>query len=354
MKKLILIVIMVVPFLLQSQTPFYIGGKISQGIIAPHHADMRYFINKPVNGFSLLFGFQTTGKQDWQNHWGFPELGFGTHYVDFKNPDVLGNSKVIFLYIDAPFLESKILSFNYNIGFGIAYLNKIFNYQTNYTNIAIGSHLNVYANVNFELQLKAKKVVYFTDFGITHLSNGGTKMPNLGINVPTISVGFKYKTANFIRQKKILSNSWQKHTDVQVLLSASKHADKFSVSNKAKIISSLSVDYGVYLSEKSRVGGGVDFMFDENRKNISMNDSTIDNSSSYFGGIHFSYNVVFGRTQFTFQEIMLINSKSHKLKSYQRYGFRVIIADKWLIGATLLTNFFNAQAIEPAIGYRFH
>ena len=99
-----------------------------------------------------------------------------------------------------------IIFINLFVGIGSAYISKPFNYQTNYLNIAIGLHINMYANINLEAQIRMPHFIFYTDFGITHFSNGGTKHPNLGLNIPAISMGVKYKTFNIVKKVIFISS----------------------------------------------------------------------------------------------------------------------------------------------------
>ncbi len=338
-----------------AQQPVNIGFRFSKAVIMPHRIDMRYIIKKPPNEYLLTIGFQTTGKKQWQQHWAYPEIGFGAYYADLNNPDVLGNSKAGFLFINAPVFRDKFFCLNYHFGVGVAYLSKAFNYQTNYYNFAIGSHYNIYANLDIELQYRTKKFIYFGSLGLTHYSNGGTKAPNMGLNLPAISLGLRYKTKDFYKQKNISGRSFKNYSDLEIIQSFSAHANKLSISHPVEFIGSFSADYGYYVSPKSRFGGGLDLILDRNKENYFINDSIFDsNNADYLSyGLHLSYSAVFGNIQFSFQPIFVLHSKYNDSFLYQRYGFRFIVLKKWVLGLSLFTKYFNAIAIEPAIGYRF-
>ncbi|MBN2892050.1 MAG: acyloxyacyl hydrolase [Bacteroidales bacterium] len=356
MKKLLLLVVFFTCLIAQAQLPTYIGAKFSQGVIAPHRPEMRYFIKKPIKEYNLQFGYQTTGNKDWQRNWGYPELGFGFYYANLENTDVLGSSKATYLYIDAPFFRGNILSLNYFFGIGTAYLSKPFDYKTNNTNIAIGSHLNIFANLNIETQIRTRRIIYFTDIGLTHYSNGGTKFPNLGLNVPAISVGLKYKTADFNKHKKMSTGFWEKYKDLQIIQTFAVHGNKLSISAPPEFMSTSSIDYGIYVSPKSRLGGGLDLMYDKNIENHFIADSIFNSKPINYltAGAHFSYNAVFGNVQFTIQQLFMVYTPHSSGFFYQRFGLKLFIAENWIVGGSLLTKFFNAVAIEPSIGYRFH
>ena len=121
---------------------------------------MRYFVKDNVTQYNLLFGYQTDGSKYWQQLWNYPLFGFGFYYTDLKNPDVLGTSKSMYLYFDKPLLTINKFYLNLYTALGAAYLSNRFDYQTNYTNIAIGTHLNIYANLNLQANYNFKHFIF--------------------------------------------------------------------------------------------------------------------------------------------------------------------------------------------------
>lgn len=350
----VFLVLLLLGFSSIAQSPNIYGGKIGYGFIMPHSPDMRYFIEKRITQFNVNIGYQTTGKKNWQKDWGFPELGVGFYYANLGNPTVLGSSKAAYFYFDTPIFADDLFAFNFYVGLGASHLSKVFNYQTNITNIAIGSHINIYANVNLEAQLRMKKFIYFTDFGITHYSNGGSKKPNLGLNVIALSLGMKYKAHNFAK-KKGMSSYFEPSSDVQVLQTITARAPGFSVSQKSRLVAGVSADYGRYLSNKSRIGVGLDFLYDANAVHYfevaNVYNST--NKDYLSAGVHVSYSAVIGNVQFTFQELFFLYQKYDFYQQWQRYGFRFLLGDNLILGAALSTHFFQALFIEPSFGFRF-
>ena len=348
---------MIAANLLYAQGPTYIGGKLSPGFVLAHHPDIRYTINKPVVEQNIFVGFQTTGKRDWQQHWGFPEVGFAFHHTNIGDSDILGHSFAAYLYFDAPFYRRNILSLNYFVGFGTTYLSKPFDPKTNYLNITNGSHINVFLNFNGELQIRTQRVIYFTDFGLTHYSNGGTKFPNLGLNLIAGSVGFKYKLHDYSHLKKASIGMWKKHSDLQISYTAFVHANNLSVSYPPKFITSLSTDYGVYISPKSRFGVGFNIMYDSNGESHFIQDSIYNSKPMDYisGGIHLSCHAVLGNAQVIVQQIFFVRKKYDSSNwMYQKVALNFMVTDNLVMGIGLLANFFNAITLEPTIGYRFH
>jgi hypothetical protein len=203
-KTLALLVYLTLLVASNAQMPNIVGLKFSRGFIMPHHQEIRSLIQKHITEYNLHVGWQTTGNKQWQREWNYPEVGTGFYYANLGNPDVLGDAKAAYLYYNMPFFRTQMFTMNFYLALGTAYLSNPFDFQENYTNIAIGSHYNIFANTNFEAQIRTKNFVFYTDFGLTHYSNGGSKMPNLGLNIFAASLGLKFKTIDVSKNRKMV------------------------------------------------------------------------------------------------------------------------------------------------------
>lgn len=336
-----------------SQKINLVGLKFSQGFITPHHQEIRVLSKGYVQEFNFQIGIETDGQKYWQKVRNYPEIGFGLYYANLQNPQILGNSFASYIYYDKNLFAFGKFKFNSYVAIGAAFLKNHFNARTNYLNFVNGSLVNIFANVNFELSFSTEKIIFYSDLGLTHYSNGGSRMPNLGLNILAPSFGIKYR----FRENKKTSNSKPqniKKYDFCVLQSYTKHDDDFSVSDKLQTAIVTSFDAGYYKSAKTRFGVGIDVMYDDVAKKYLIADGVqnVSNFDCMSFGLHIGYSAVFSNVHFTFQSIFFVRKKFTS-PFYQRYGFRYYAGKHFVAGLTLVTNFFNAQFIEPSVGLRF-
>ncbi len=349
----VLILLFFIPLFTFSQLNLF-GISYSRGFIAPHNHDMRYFIKGRINSFSLVLGHQTTGKKNWQHQWYYPEIGFGLYYADLGNPEVLGNVKSAFLYFQKHMIKNKKSGLYVYFDFGVAYLNKHFDAKYNNVNYVVSTDINVYSSLFFKYQYSTKKIVFFTGVGLIHYSNGGTKLPNLGLNVLSSTFGFRYQFKENKKIEPIDIGKFKKYNDLMINQSYCVRGNELSFSEKLAPVSSLSVDYGRYITPKRRLGVGFDVIYDEVAINyFRLSNTEYKKSDLLSFGVHFSYNLVFNNIHFTFQQIFIVFQKHNMPQIYQRFGLRAAIGKHFLTGLTLVTEYFEAQFIEPSIGFRF-
>lgn len=101
----------------------------------------------------------------------------------------------------------------YRVGVGAAHATRYFDINTNPLNNGIGAPFSilVFANINYARQLtpewKARIGLSFT-----HFSNGSTRLPNYGINIPALNMGAIWKP------QKWQSQTFTRHDSVDFLL----------------------------------------------------------------------------------------------------------------------------------------
>jgi len=169
-------------------TPYY-----HYGFIIAHHPEMQYLTRGHIQIGELSFTRPTHGEQYWNQLFKFPEPGVSLFVFDLGNPQNLGNLYAICPFIDFPFTAGMHTRICLRAGAGMSYLEKPFDPITNYKDVAIGSHFNGF--VNFRLTVKqqlTKRLRADVGVSFSHTSNGAFKVPNLGLNMPTLCAGLGY------------------------------------------------------------------------------------------------------------------------------------------------------------------
>jgi len=122
----------------------------------------------------------------------YAKIGLGLNYYDFNHPD-LGQGVTAVFYVE-PFFKAKgKFRFSLKGGTGLAWLNHPYDENTNPQNLTYSS------NLSFPLFIGFSTYYFFNSswaikntIAFQHLSNGGIKQPNLGINYPTVSFGLEH------------------------------------------------------------------------------------------------------------------------------------------------------------------
>ncbi len=151
------------------------------GMIIPSYPDVPE--SKITNLTSVTLGWQTQGKDTWQQFYRFPKMGIECVFGSFSNPKNLGYAFGI-----VPFLEVKGSKphkhWRFKAGFGAAYYTQPFDLITNPNNFYIGDH---FTNMSIFTLVWYKKLgkSLLLNYGVSgiHSSNGHTALPNAGMNI---------------------------------------------------------------------------------------------------------------------------------------------------------------------------
>jgi len=172
---------------------FAIGLYSHYGFIIPHDRDIRDVASSSPWGLAAEISLHFTSQKAWQYLQAYPRLGASLAYYNFDNPLVLGRGYALLVYAE-PFLSAhKKFSFSFRLGAGLAYLDRVYDPQTNPDNLfystKISFPLEANAMANYRLN---RHLLLRGGFTYKHISNGGIRQPNKGINFPSLTLGLDY------------------------------------------------------------------------------------------------------------------------------------------------------------------
>jgi hypothetical protein len=309
--------------------------------------------------FELNVGMQTHGEQSWQPLYKYPVVGLTFWYANLANPDVLGSVYAIYPYLNFHLYQDNDFQFNFRFGAGLGYLTKSFDRLNDYRNIAIGSHLNAAINLFYEFKwLVLKRVFLSGSIGLSHFSNGTVKTPDLGINIPTLSLGCSYvlhdNTVIHPRFDTIFHNKKRLKSKIQLFASGGIKQISLPDGNYYGVYS-LSGCFLKPLSKKREIGIGFDLFWD------LSNIKTIENYG--YNNVSYNYQVIkpgihIGH-QFDFSHLSVITQIGYYLyvkdkyiePIYTRFALRYLFRNRVILNLGLLTHYATADFIEWGVGY---
>jgi Lipid A 3-O-deacylase (PagL) len=89
---------------------------------------------------------------------------------------------------------TKNLNFYYQASLSLAYFSRRYHWFTNPTNTAVGSHISSTGYMGFGLGYQfPEKIRLEMTVGLSHFSNANSSSPNVGVNIPSLSLAMGYK-----------------------------------------------------------------------------------------------------------------------------------------------------------------
>jgi hypothetical protein len=349
--------------LLASDSLSFINGlkitaKFDYGIVVPHHNTIQYLINERLTGFEICLTTQSYGRTVYDKLYRYPRLGIGFLSTSLGNDDVFGRGNALFGFMDFPFSKKdNKLIVNYQIEFGIGYLNKQFDPESNIMNVAISNPYNAFVGFDFcaRYRINNKNEVQ-AGIKMFHFSNGKFSTPNLGINSMVLSAGYIFAIKPYRYERRAYNGAINKKKNTfNIIYNAGAKADE-QLTEKKYFISSLVADYLYTPSFKYGYGIGLDLFYDASLGPNMVADlgGSYTNSDLFQAGIHAGLYPQYSKITIIIQCGTYLYSSYNKYADvYSRIGFRYKIYKNMLFNMTLKSHKAIADFMEWGIGYSF-
>ncbi len=334
-----------------------IGGQWHYGFVTPHHKAIQYVVKKPISGFDITFSKPTYGKNIWEKLYRYPRYGVGYFRVSLGNNEILGYGNALYGFLNIPFHKTQRFSVNYQLSFGLGYLNKVFNVNSDPLDVAISAHVNAFARFSADVKYRVYKNIELQGgINMQHFSNGKLKSPNLGINSVTTSLGLSYifnnteKEINPAPPAPVIKN----HYYYLVYSAGLKTYDDFH--NKYYFASSLSFHYDRVLNTKYSLGLGSDLFYNGAIKPAFIEKKGREASvpDLFRAGIHAGGSVTYNRLSMILQVGYYVYARyTYITRVYNRVGLRYRLNDHLLLNFTLKSHLAIADFFEWGVGYRW-
>jgi len=331
MKKLLSFFSLLYTFtLLHGQkVPSYYGVKSHYGFIIAHSPELKPISQTNPYGIQLEYSWLKTSDKAWKTCFCYGRSGFSFAYFNY-----------LIYFVEPYFTYKGPLKFSLRGSVGLTYLNKTFNEQTNPENLLFSTNLSFYIALSLHLNYHISDTYAINLSGnYNHISNGGQKQPNKGMNFPTFSIGVDKIINNTELKKK--PKSLKSYTTSFRYYSGT-FASLRSSDREAEATNHLLIGIvGGLLKPISGINGlnaGVELWYDYSDREIAKQREINDNafSSAITAGHHFSIGNFYFLQQFGFYLTRPKNIQKNWL--YQRYSFWYSIgrSKRWTIGASLI------------------
>ena len=202
--KPILIIILLCSFIQSSGTNtlksdtlskhiFSLDIKEHYGFIIIHSEEIRAIKNSFPTGTELNFNWQKIDEKSWNLCYCYPRAGLLVSFFDYDNKKILGYGFNLAGFVESFFRTNKKFNFSFKIAAGLSLSTKPYHKIKNPDNLSYSLPINQYTQLGiiFHYTLNPKIKLNLAS-NYNHISNGGLKEPNKGINYPTIGIGMDY------------------------------------------------------------------------------------------------------------------------------------------------------------------
>ena len=236
------------------------------GAVTKHSPELTFDVKGPTIGADVNFKFQNFGKKDWHQWRKFPQFGIDLAWFRFGNTSILGNAFTICPNITTTLFEGKKWKGHFQVGTGIAYLTKKYNPVSNPENNAIGSSITASMLMKFYAARQINSnIKLHAGLSLNHFSNGGSRLPNYGLNVPALMLSFNYSSeplqeTDFVFHEKSKKAIRRFGIDVH---SGAGLVQRFSIGGPRYPIYFVALGGNYYLNQQNRIIAG--FEYEQNK-----------------------------------------------------------------------------------------
>jgi hypothetical protein len=324
-----------------------LGAAVSYGSIIAHSPELAPISQTNPYGFSGSFQVMNPDQKSWEVCNCFYYLGLQFTYDNFGNPEILGSSLSLAGTFEPILWQNDLWAFSLNSGIGISYLNRFFDPEANPKNIFFSAPVNFLVflaptlEYRFTPQLSGK---FFLAYN--HISNGGQKQPNKGMNYPMAGVGLNHhlSPADLPQYpKSSFANNWKYYAE------ASYTSREALWALERKPVVSLAAGAFRPLSRINALGGGLELT-----KDYSLE---VDGSrwKSIMPAPFIAHHFLFGKIGFSQRMGLYTNNpptyQDHLF--YQRYILQYQMWSNWSLGMGLKVHGHVAENIDFRLSWRF-
>lgn len=330
-----------------------IGAKTHYGFFLANQPKSEYVRDSHTYFGEITVSTQTRGNKPWQlvNH--YPQIGISLLYGNSGSRQYIGNVAALFPWLKFPLLKTAHTLTSFRLGFGAGWIQKPFNKETNPKNELIGTHLNGCINMVVEQEWQLMKQLYLNaGVSFTHISNGSITLPNLGLNIPALSLGVRYsfQPATSAPEKRELPPFVKKWHYYAYTFAAGKQT--YPLESPVYLVNTVLFEAVRDFSYSSRFGGGVNLTLDRSlsRENVWYEFEKTD--PQWQGSVYALYEKVVGNLSIPVQLGAYLYNKYQISEVYQVIGLRYRFLPHWIAGLQLKAHLGKADYIQYGIGYK--
>jgi hypothetical protein len=336
-------------------TNLFIEGRGNYSILMAHRPNLEGYPNGHFGMYELNVGIKTNGSKLWHQLYHEPNIGLSFFYTNVGNNKYTGSNAAAFAFIQFPYVRFKKSQFNFKLALGPGWVEKKFDRLNNYKNLVTSTYLNaaIQLTQSYQVQLTPKQHLS-VGVCLTHFSNGSYRLPNLGINLAGLQVGYHYR---FKDTKKPLLDTVKFKRKMNYVISYSCGLKQvYPVLSKQYFLSNFSAIIYNRFKEKASFGLFLDLFKDESVNNQMKfdTDSTNNNKTNLQAGLGAVYEISIDRFTIPLAAGFYVYNNYKVLPAmYLKFALNYYITEQIHISFNLKSHYAKADYFSYGLGYRF-
>jgi hypothetical protein len=328
------------------------------GALIAHSPVMKHLPNELITANQYSIFLSSVSSKKWHLAYSKPDIGLTYYSGNLGNKYILGKTNALYSFLRFPVKTKENFKISCLLGVGMGYVTKVYDPENNTKNTAVSSHWNCIATIGLTGRYSFNKIGVLFGVSAVHLSNAAFKSPNLGLNMPELSVGlFKIFSKNRYNIPLVPKEG---NTETNISYER-KYLFMYSMGGKQMTnyrgytFPIYSVKFFIQKQKNNLLGieYGIDIM-----QNTS--DVVLVQDKSYFSGKIWKAGIFTGLffpldrlSLFSSLGIYVYDKFNLNGRFYNRFGMRYTIAKKMFVNLSIKTHWANADYAEFGAGIRF-
>jgi hypothetical protein len=330
---------------------YYIGLQAHYGFIIPHSPAIEPVSHTNPYGFEISFDKLNTSFESWSVFHLYNNSGIQAGYFNFQNPNIVGSAYNLTVFTEPVIYGGRRFLFSLKAGGGLSYQTKVYEPETNPLNKFFSMHfafpLYLVARVKYRI---SEKTFVTLSGSYNHISNGSMRVPNYGINYPTVSLGLESFRKKFpeLEKKFIVDRHIKKSGHYFLIQVLAGYKEAFA---KPTFAFGLNTRFVKQLRPKYCLNAGAELIMDGGIKEI-IRIKELDVDYKRFA-ITAGQDFLLGRVVFTqYLGIYLYDPYRGRNPVYQKYELTYAFLPDLFMGFYLKAHTSNAELFGICLNYR--
>jgi hypothetical protein len=330
-----------------------VGIRFHKGFIIPHSESIKSISYSKPWILETDFSLHYTSDKAFNYCNCYPRLGVSVMYINFDNRSILGNGFAIVPFVEPFFSAYRKISTSFRFAVGAVYLNNVYHPETNPMNLFYSTPFSFLLSLNFSVNYRMSS--HWNSrltINYNHISNGGNREPNKGINFPTLSLGFDYlvKPTLFKKNEKINQPLSSKKSSLKVALLLTSRKP-FPNEKTRYWVFGIASNWSYLFGRISALTVGAEWVNDLSlRESLERTGGNVPDHNR--AGFLVGHELQIGRFRFSQQlGIYVYTPAKPRDPVYQRWGLDFLINRRLFTGVNLKTHRHIADFMDFRVGY---
>ena len=338
----------------KTENIFSVGAGVQHGFIFAHSAAVENTKGARPTGIELNFGWQRNDSAVWNLCNCFPKKGLLLSYYDY-DAEVLGRSFIASYFLEPAYKLGKKTFFSLKGVAGLAYLTNPFDSIRNPANRSYSSAIGGYLLFGIGLSFLINDHWWLNgSINYQHISNGGLRQPNKGINWPTagISLAYQKNPRPYYTRPRNKEKFWKDYPvrwDIGVFGIAKRGTDENGYSRRMPLIGG-SIQGSRQVGRINTLTLGTEIYSDKSLRMRLKRDSI--EAGAVKAGLQFGHEFLLGKFLFSQRlGVYIFNQTPYFDRIYHRWGIHYRINKHWGAGFHLKAHRHVADFIDVRVTY---